>query len=195
MTEKVKVPQTIANVIESMRRKNKSNYEIIVLMNRPDREIGYTAIEVIKKWLLENGHDVDLLLEVLVNGYEIEPEPLKVGDWAKYENSITRLTSKIHEIKNGNRAWGHWHDGSETYSFIYLDELVKMTPEEIERQKWAGIEPGDVLIGTKSGTLAVLVMNLPEHSEVQVRVRNHDFQTWDKASVELYAKKVGAIND
>lgn len=144
-------------------------------------------------------NEFGILQKLYAGDYEIEQPPLKVGDWAKHETKDRRrYIGKIHNIDNEDKVWSHWN-GEKHAGFIDLKDLEKMTPEEIraeeERRKWAGIEEGDVLIGKKSGALAILVMNLPEHSEVKVRLHNDKLQTWDKDSVELYAKKVGATND
>jgi len=191
MTEKITITQEQADSINWI-LSAQSIDELIVAHARSNG--GYVGRAKALK-----GMSAIKLTKALRVGYEVEQPPLRVGDWATrikttgsgmsnhskgytfQIQSFAELTSEKHAV--GNNDWTH-----------KISNLRHSTPEEIkaeeERQKWAGIEEGDVLIGKKSGTLAVFVMDFPEHSEVKVRVRNYEFQTWDKESVELYAKKV-----
>ena len=193
MTEKVVIPQNVADAIERFRNAEYSDYGIVSLLGKSEATnpnlIEYEVI--LDGWIYEDdGANADKLLNALLIGYEIEPEPLKVGDWAKHTTQDGReFIGKIHEIKNGNRAWGHWNE-SKTYGFIYLDELVKMTPEEIEHRKWAEIELGDVLIHKAWGYIAILMELNGDSVKVNAGNGNLAVAWWKRTNCELYAKKV-----
>lgn len=190
MAEKITITQEQADAIERLKEGQRKDFEVYYKGNR----------ERVVDWArplsdLSTGE----YISILYDGYEIEPK-YKTGDWVANldgSNIYPKGDAKVIEVglvgekyvrPVGNEAWG--------FPFYLVRHA---TPEEIkaekERQKWSEIEEGDVLIGKKSGALATLVMEFPEHSEVKVRVDKHDFQTWDKESVELYAKKSVQPND
>lgn len=143
MTEKVKVPQEIADAIERLRKKPKSDFEIIILVNRPDRESGYTEIESIKDWIRKAGYDVDLLLEVLVNGYEIAPE-YKIGDWvANLDGSNIYPKGDVKVVEVGLVDEFYVRPANDVAWGFPFSLLRHATPEEIktevERQLWESI--------------------------------------------------------
>lgn len=182
MIGKVKVTQEQANEIGGVKD---IAYAIDVhsFNKRPDKAIA--------------GLSTADLARALLIGYEVEPEPLKVGDWAKWLLG-KECIGNIYEINGGYKAWAYWSTDEGEPNWIHIEQLEKCTPQEVkveeERRKWAGIEEGDVLRGMKSGALAIFTRDFPGHQEVQVRVHDGMLQNWDKTSVELYAKKVGEPN-
>ena len=131
------------------------------------------------------------LVRAIKEGYEVEPE-YKIGDWVVRINGNPFITMEIaiqvSEIKDG---------------FIIINGdilcpfrlLRNATPDGIkaeeERQKWAGIEEGDVLRQLPyARQIGMFVGNADDET---VLVQNFEGQhIWKKSECELYAKKVGA---
>ncbi len=202
MTEKIKVPQYVADAIEKMKEVH-SNFGVIQRMEKgtfsPDNLI--EAVGALRNWTHEeegDGCNADRLLAALVNGYEIEPK-YKEGDWVHV--SWSNGGASVHKVlKIGVRSIGGDLDG------IAIDaggnpkpplRIVRhATAEEIahekEQRKWAEIKPGDVVISQISGAIAIYEGISPCYREVRVKKHNgaHQFW-WNENNIELYAKKVG----
>ena len=126
------------------------------------------------------------------NSYQVEPE-YKVGDWVV---SRGLHFGKIDAIINAKFIGTWFNEGRTDRMECEASAFIRhATPEEIkaekERQKWAGIEEGDVLIGLILGRLAAFIQRHPEHGEIAVKTQNDNQELWDVDSCELYAKKVG----
>lgn len=135
MTEKVKLPQAVAEAITSMRDSEISDFGIVAFVSRwngaePD------GAKVIRDWSFQND-SAGKLLSALVNGYEIEPK-YKVGDWVVIEKcnngdhvgNIQKLINISSDTYDFERFWYYKKNV----------ELRHAIPEEIkfekERQLW-----------------------------------------------------------
>lgn len=140
----------------------------------------------------------DFIKSLYVDGYyEIEPE-YKANHWIM---DVFGNVCFVERIADDGTYFGQSYKGGVVSDTRLAIMQIKRhaTPEEVaevkaeqERRKWAEIEPGDVLKGLRSGSLAIFIKEFPHHQEVQVKVHDGMLQTWEKASVELYAKKVKA---
>ncbi|MEK5070745.1 hypothetical protein [Sporosarcina sp. FSL K6-1508] len=146
MTEKVKLPQAVAEAITSMRDSEISDFGIVAFVSRwngaePD------GAKVIRDWSFQND-SAGKLLSALVNGYEVDPE-YKVGDWVARidgKNIYPKGEIKVVEVFAGIERLGkremvrHGTDGEWG---IPVAQLRHATPKEIkaeqERRVWAGI--------------------------------------------------------
>lgn len=141
MTNKVKVTQEQGKVIKKFLDSIDGDKERFLRM--------HVAGEGIVYWgdYCESLNDLSIMefAEILVNGYEIEPEPLQVGDWATRKKSrriINRPSDRegvaFQIVEKGVGVLGS--DGNKHA----IGALRHATPDEIaegqERQKWAEID-------------------------------------------------------
>lgn len=181
MTEKVKVIQNQFDWLEKYKSDEEINYAIDIQLHkkRPDSPIADWGPSKVARALLI--------------GYEIEPE-YKVGDYVIYGDKIYR----VYQLASDTKVNVINRNGS-TITNLQIRDIRHATPEEIEeeqeREKWAGIEEGDVLISTTTGRVALFVRLFPHRSEVEVQIHRGEFEHWEKEKVALYAKKVGKADE
>ncbi|WP_246231582.1 DUF1642 domain-containing protein [Sporosarcina jiandibaonis] len=197
MGEKVKIPQNVADAIEKLRKVH-SVYGVVaaVAKNKSEYPTLSNSIDALLVWTHEeegDGYNADRLIQALVNGYEIEPK-YKVGDWVANldgSNIFPKGDVKVVEVGAvekqyirpfGDKAWG-----------LPIHHLRHATSEEIkaekERQKWAEIEPGDVLIHKVTGEYGTFD-ELAEPFAMIRSSRSSSSFAWNKEHCVLYAKKV-----
>lgn len=174
MTEKIMITQKQADAIEKLKegqRKDfetyfKENPELVVLWAKPLSDLS-----------------ADEYMSVLYDGYEIKPE-YKVGDWIYHEDSLT--TSKIIDVGMLSVQTDNGYNFSIFNIRHATFEEIKM---EVDRRKWAEIEPGDVL-QLRDSTYAIAVFKAKTaHDTIQVATIAGS-AVWQKSEVSLYAKKV-----
>ena len=180
MTEKITITQEQANEIRDI---NDIAYAIDVhsFNKRPDKAIA--------------GLSTADLARALLIGYEVEDSKMKSGHWAKCETKDGRVfIGKIRNVDSDEKAWSHWN-GEKHYGFIDIKDLEKCTPEEItaeqERQKWAGIEKGDVVMHNDIGEIGMVIGIGEDVVSIKIGLQTIP-KAWEKERCELYAKKVGA---
>ncbi|WP_438310874.1 hypothetical protein [Sporosarcina sp. FA9] len=145
--------------------------------------------------LFLNDMSLDDVVRLLYVGYEVKQPSIKIGDWAKHERKEDgkQFIGKITKLEK-EKAWAKW-SGVAMEGFIHLRDLTKMTPEEIkaeqDRQKWAEIEEGDVVINSTTGRVALFIRLPPESSQVGVQFCRGGIEYWEKQKTALYAKRVG----
>lgn len=194
MTEKVKIPQEVADAIQWIASETGRDHEDIIRDHavRSDRWMnGATAL---------NNVPFLTLVDALRIGYEVEQPPIYVGDFAariKSRRIIERpsdragVAFRVSALSlDGNRV-----TGSDGFSH-HVNKVRHATPEEIkageECQKWAGIEEGDVLAMFDGYIIGTFVREID--GETIVVNMSSGPCIWRKEKVELYAKKVGASN-
>lgn len=192
MTEKVIIPQEVADAYKAL--EVSWNLTEIFKAVTADFEVCDGRIKTLVDWN-ESGRDDEGagLMQLLLGQYEVEPE-YKVGDWVVCTHLSRAL--KIIAIQYENSRV-QYRDVSNWQPIAGIGRHA--TPEEIkaekERQKWAGIEEGDVVINSTTGRVALFGQSFPERSEVEVQIRRGEFEHWEKQKTALYAKRVGASND
>lgn len=170
MTEKIKVPQNVADAIEKMKEVH-SNFGVIQRMEKgtfsPDNLI--EAVGTLRYWTHEeegDGCNADRLLAALVNGYEVEPK-FKVGDLVhvlgqKGLHEITCISEYYADLKG---LWGSRQ----------IKNLRHATAEEIaqekERRLWKSLgrdvkefKNGDVGV-MRNGIKTSSLQFLEDHSD------------------------------
>lgn len=187
MTEKVKITQEQADAIEKYKSNGHKLKEFVVHGERGFH--GY--YEPLK------GLPIDDMARLLYepDSYEIEPM-YKVGDEVIYPGfGGGEIVVKIIAIQYEHARVQF----EELSNWKAIRDIVRhATPEEVciaeERKAWAKVEPGDVLIGKKTGRYAALLRLHPEHGMAEVLLWNGHVENWDIAACVPYAKKVGDIN-
>ncbi|BAQ11342.1 hypothetical protein OXB_2871 [Bacillus sp. OxB-1] len=186
MTEKVKLPKQVAEVIEKLRNAEYSDYGIVKYTEvggpihiKQGAEIQRTLCDWIYK---NNGRNADLLLDALRTGYEVE-EKFKAGDWVVVEDCpCERIVGKVQRIKDISKySTCTRFEYEDWWSDEHKTKLRHATPEEIkaeqERRVWAkiGREPGEfregdigILLGRESSySLWKNLKNLYEEGELK----------------------------
>lgn len=193
MTEKVKIPQNVADAIEKLRGLY-SNYGIVIAVEKGGSDNLSESRSTLFNWTHEeDGENANKLLQALVNGYEIEPEIFyKLHEWVIYGDKIYQIyqipaLAKVN-LKNGRGS---------VITNVPIQDIFHAAPEEIkaekELQKWAGIEEGDVLrLIPWADKIGILIGDADDET-VLVQMAESQ-KIWRKEKVELYAKKVGEPN-
>lgn len=89
---KVKLPREVAEAVEGLRKITCSNYEVMCVVR--SAHANPNAIKV-RDWFADGAGTHDLLMEALVNGYEIEKTPEEIVR-QKYEMlDINRRLAKL----------------------------------------------------------------------------------------------------
>lgn len=170
MTEKLKVPQSVADAIE------KYKTEQVRLFNLAKQDG-----QRFPSWgqALE-GLEVDDFVSALYNGYEVEEE-YKVGDWAKFHHHGDTWIAKIKAIKQGTQTGKDMYlPDAEIHKLAvnrYYHYVETPSPEEIkaeqERRTWAkiGREVQEFRIGDM-GVLNKYVVRRSENEDDLTRLQS-----------------------
>lgn len=152
MTEKVEIPQEVADAIETLRGAEYSDYGVVKYVDDGGPihiKHGSELQEVLRRWVYENdGGNSDLLLDALRIGYDIELK-YKVGDWVAnldgsdfYPKGDVKAV-EIALIEKGEYGRVYAHHGTDACWGTPFGNLRHATPEEIkgekERQLWKSI--------------------------------------------------------
>lgn len=92
--EKVAVPREVAEAIDHMRTLSVSNYRILKAVERGDN-YATSRSALIRDWAFEGRREPDLLLQALVNGYEVAKTPEE--SVREYYVNVTELIDKFND--------------------------------------------------------------------------------------------------
>lgn len=180
MTEKVKLPQNVADAIEAFRNADISDYGIVIETHNVAKISGLEdEPKVLLNWIHgKDGGNADLLLDALRIGYEVELE-YKTGDWVRYwkTDSIPAIGEITHIDHNFN-----WAKFNNCIVARRIENITRhATPEEIkaekERRVWVKI--GRQVGEFRDGDMRISKENVPTKTKVP------DFATGEYFSGEL----------
>lgn len=192
MTEKVKITAEQANAIELYLTRHSAS----TLINNHAKSTYNNGWLVDGEYYALNSLTQSVMAKALYIGYEVEPEPCRVGDWLYDPGSEI-----IGEVGEDLVIWG---DGIKS-TRVYVEKLLKSndirhaTPEEIQAEKerrnrkWAGIEEGDILRHIPWSSRIGIYAGYINDESVLIQISGGQ-EVWKKSQVELYAKKVGEPN-